>query len=74
MHDTHDRLIPSSESRRFATAIEQNGGSVYHTEFSLFQKAVKVHTTDDDDAENTFFIGEAWKFFLHMYNVMKLAQ
>ena len=74
MHDTHDRLIPSGESRRFAAAVEQNGGSVYHTEFSLFQKAVKVHTTDDGDAKNPFFIGEAWKFFLHMYNVMKLAQ
>ena len=74
MHDTHDRLIPSGESRRFAKDVEQNGGSVYHTEFSLFQKAVKVHTTKEDNTENTFFLGEARKLFLHMYNVMKLAR
>ena len=74
MHDTHDRLIPSGESRRLAAAVEQNGGSVYHTEFSLFQEAVKVHTDNKTHTESTYFIGEAWKLFLHMYNVMKLMQ
>ena len=73
MHDLHDRLVPAEESRRFAEDVRSQGGNVYHTEFSLFQNAVQVHT-DDTNGTSTFnFIKQAFKLYKHMYKIMRLS-
>ena len=73
MHDLHDRLVPAEESRRLARAVRSNGGEVYHTEFSLFQNAVKVHTTEVEETGKLNFIKQAFKLYRHMYKVMSLS-
>ena len=74
MHDSSDKLVPPEESRRFAKAMESNGRRVYHTEFSLFQRAVQVHMDDSTGLDTLEFLKQAGKLYLHMYNVMRLSE
>lgn len=74
MHDFSDKLVPPEESRRFAQAIESNGRRVYHTEFSLFQRAVQVHMDDSKGLNTLDFLKQAGKLYIHMYNVMRLSE
>ena len=74
MHDSSDKLVPPEESRRFAKAIESNGRRVYHTEFSLFQRAVQVHMDDSKGLNTLDFLKQAGKLYIHMYNVMRLSE
>jgi homoserine acetyltransferase len=74
MHDSSDKLVPPEESRRFAKAIESNGRGVYHTEFSLFQKAVQVHMDGSKGLNTLGFLKQAGKLYLHMYNIMRLSE
>ena len=74
MHDFSDKLVPPEESRRFAKAIESNGRRVYHTEFSLFQRAVQVHMDDSKGLNTLDFLKQAGKLYIHMYNVMRLSE
>ena len=74
MHDSSDKLVPPEESRRFAKAIESNGRRVYHTEFSLFQRAVQVHMDDSKELNTLDFLKQAGKLYIHMYNVMRLSE
>ena len=73
MHDLHDRLVPAEESRRFAEGVRKHGVEVYHTEFSLFQNAVQVHTNEANETSTIHFIKEAFKLYKHMYRIMRLS-
>ena len=73
MHDLHDRLVPAEESRRFAEDVREIGGEIYHTEFSLFQNAVRVHTDETEQAGTLNFIKQAFKLYKHMYKIMSLS-
>ncbi len=70
MHDRADRLVPSEESRRLADAIGEDGDT-YHTEFSLFQNVVQVHSGDDGEPGPLSYVVEAFKLIQHMYVVMR---
>ena len=74
MHDRADRLVPYDESSRFAQAIQDENGHVYHTEFSMFQNAVQVHMSETDDLGLIGFINELFKLYKHMYQIMSLAE
>lgn len=67
MHDREDTAIPSPESRRMAEALAGRG-EVYYTEFSLFQ-----HLDPTAQLPLPSMVKELWKFYLHMYNVMRLG-
>ena len=73
MHDLHDRLVPAEESRRFAKDVRETGGEIYHTEFSLFQNAVQVHTDETEKTSALNFIKQAFKLYKHMYKIMSLS-
>lgn len=73
MHDKHDKMIPSEESRRFAQAAKKNGNKVHLTEFSSFQNIVQVHKNDSEKLNSVGYIKQLWKLFLHMYYIMRLA-
>ncbi len=64
MHDREDDLVPSEESRRIVAALG-DGPQVYHTEFSFFQ-----HVDPTASVSLPRYVAEAYKLFLHMYNVM----
>ena len=70
MHDRADRLVPSEESRRFADALADHEDT-YFTEFSLFQKEIQLHVDADGGVGPLGFVREAFKLFLHMYNIMR---
>ena len=70
MHDRADRLVPSEESRRFADALADHEDT-YFTEFSLFQKEIQLHVDSDGGVGPLGFVREAFKLFLHMYNIMR---
>ena len=70
MHDRGDRLVPSEESRRLAEALGENSDT-YHTEFSFFQKEIQVHADESKGIGPIGYTREAFKFFMHMYNVMR---
>ena len=70
MHDRADRLVPSEESRRFAEALGDDNDP-YHTEFSFFQKEIQVHVDESEGVGLLGFVTEAFKFYLHMYNVLR---
>ncbi len=70
MHDRADRLVPSEESRRLSEALADRADT-YYTEFSLFQKEVQLHVDDDVTVGPLNFTKEAFKLFLHMYNIMR---
>ena len=67
MHDREDALVPSEESRRLADALE-DGGNVYHTEFSFFQ-----HVDPTQSVNPVTFGKEAYKLFVHLYNILRIA-
>lgn len=74
MHDRSDDLVPYYESRRLAEALERALGpedDTYYTEFSLFQKEIQVHDDEGKGVGSLGFVKEAYKFFLHMYNVLR---
>ena len=70
MHDTGDRLVPAEESRRLAEALGENSDT-YHTEFSFFQREIQVHVDEGKGIGPIGYTREAFKFFLHMYNIMR---
>ena len=70
MHDTGDRLVPAEESRRLAEALGENSDA-YHTEFSFFQREIQVHVDDRQSIGPIGYAKEAFKFFMHMYNIMR---
>ena len=65
MHDREDALVPAEESRRLAEALGENRNT-YYTEFSLFQ-----HVDPTRSVSPPVYAREAFKFFLHMYNIIK---
>ena len=69
MHDRADKLVPSEESSRFARAL--GVGNTYYTEFSFFQKQIQVHVDESGGVGPLDYTREAWKLFLHMYNIMR---
>ena len=46
---------------------------IYHTEFSLFQNAVQVHTDETEKTSALNFIKQAFKLYKHMYKIMSLS-
>ena len=75
MHDTFDTMVPSEESKRFAESLRTNlfVNNVHHTEFTLFQNAVQVHSDSEQSISTFSFINQAWKLYKHMYNIMRLS-
>ena len=71
MHDRADRLVPSEESRRLAEALLGERGDTYYTEFSFFQKEIQVHVGDTGGVGPVEYAKEAFKLFMHMYNIMR---
>ena len=65
MQNREDNLVPVEESRRLADAL-QSHGQVYYTEFSFFQ-----HVDPTKSVNPLVFIQEAFKLFLHMYNILR---
>ena len=70
MHDRADRLVPSEELRRLAEALGERGDT-YYTEFSFFQKEIQVHVGDSGGVGPVEYAKEAFKLFMHMYNIMR---
>ena len=70
MHDRADRLVPSEESRRLADRLG-SASDTYHTEFSFFQKQIQVHVADSGGVGPVEYAIEAFKLFMHMYNIMR---
>ncbi|MCL0099535.1 hypothetical protein M1O55_01535 [Dehalococcoidia bacterium] len=70
MHDRADKLVPSEESRRLADALSA-APNTYHTEFSFFQKEIQLHIADAPRVTPLDFVHEAFKLYLHMYNIMR---
>ena len=68
MHDRQDELVPSEESKRMADAMRARG-DVYYTEFSFFQ-----HVDPTRAASPPVFAREAFKLYLHLYNVLREAR
>lgn len=65
MHDLHDELVPSEESRRLADALAERS-DVYHTEFSLFD-----HLDPTRPVNPPVYAREMMKLYMHMYNVLR---
>ncbi len=65
MHDREDQLVPAEESRRLVEALGEGRGT-YHTEFSFFQ-----HVDPTRQVNPLTFTREAFKLYLHMYNVLR---
>jgi hypothetical protein len=70
MHDRADRLVPSEESRRLADALGDDAGT-YFTEFSLFQSQIRVHVDDSSSIGPLEYVREAFKLYMHMYNILR---
>ena len=70
MHDRADTLVPSEESRRMAEALADRPDT-YYTEFSLFQNEIQMHVGDSQSLGPIDFAKEAYKLFMHMYNIMR---
>ena len=70
MHDRADELVPSEESRRLAEGLGEDNDT-YHTEFSLFQKEIQVHVDESQSIGPVEYAKEAFKLFLHVYNVIR---
>ena len=69
MHDRADRLVPSEESRRLAQALDRD--DTYHTEFSFFQRQIQVHVGESGGVGPLDYAREAFKLYMHMYNIMR---
>ena len=72
MHDSSDMLIPSEESKRFADELSKLGRDVYHTEFTFFKNVLEVHKSENETTGISSLVTQAFKLYLHMYNVMWL--
>jgi dienelactone hydrolase len=70
MHDRADRLVPSEESRRLADALGDDAGT-YFTEFSLFQSQIRVHVGEGSSIGPLEYVREAFKLYMHMYNILR---
>ena len=70
MHDRADRLVPSEESRRLADALGDDAGT-YFTEFSLFQSQIRVHVDNSNSIGPLEYVREAFKLYMHMYNILR---
>ena len=70
MHDRADRLVPSEESRRLADALGDDAGT-YYTEFSLFQSQIRVHVGESESIGPLEYVREAFKLYMHMYNILR---
>ena len=70
MHDRADKLVPSEESRRFADALGDDAGT-YHTEFSSFQREIQVHVDESEGVGLLGSVRDAFKLYMHMYNVLR---
>ena len=70
MHDRGDRLVPSEESRRLFESLGEDHDT-YYTEFSSFQQGIQVHEDEDEGVGPLGYAREAFKLFLHMYNVIR---
>ena len=70
MHDRADRLVPSEESRRLAEALGDDAGT-YYTEFSFFQAQIQVHADESDSIGPVDYVREAFKLYMHMYNILR---
>ncbi len=68
MHDREDNLVPSEESRRMWSALQQAGKDVYYTEFSFFQ-----HMDPNRKVGPLVFVREAGKLYLHLYNILNIT-
>ena len=69
MHDRADRLVPSEESRRLADALS-DAKDTYYTEVSLFQGEIQVHVDEAATLGPLDYAKEAFKLFMHMYNII----
>jgi dienelactone hydrolase len=67
MHDREDDNVPSEESRRLADALVERGNLRY-TEFSFFQ-----HMDPTRRVGIFTFIGEAFKLYRHLYDIVAVA-
>ena len=68
MHDRQDRYVPAAESRRMAAALEELDGDVYFSEYEFFD-----HLDPTRSVGPIKFVGEAYKLFLHLYNILRAA-
>ncbi|MFW6174461.1 MAG: alpha/beta hydrolase family protein [Chloroflexota bacterium] len=68
MHDRGDDLVPAHHSRLTAEALREHGAKVRHTEFSLFE-----HVDPSASLGPIETASEVWKFFTHLYGIMRIA-
>ena len=67
MHDREDDNVPSEESRRLADALSGRG-NIRYTEFSFFQ-----HMDPTRSVDFFTFVGEAFKLYWHLYDMVAVA-
>ena len=67
LHDRHDRLVPAAESRRLLAATEGRG-DVRYTEVLSFDH---VRPGAGGIGE---LLGEAFRLYRHMYDIIRIAQ
>ena len=68
MHDRQDGYVPAAESRRMAAALEEQDGDVYFSEYEFFE-----HLDPTRQVGRFKFLGEAYKLFFHLYNILRAA-
>ena len=67
LHDRHDRLVPAAESRRLLAATEDRG-NVRYTEVLAFEHVRPSGGGIGD------LLGEAFRLYRHMYDIIRIAQ
>lgn len=67
MHDRDDRLVPSAESRRLATALASQGGDFRYTEVLAFEHVRPTRGGLWQLAK------EGFKLYRHMYGIIRVA-
>ena len=65
MHETEDHHVPFVESRALASALEERGRLVSHTEFRLFDHV------QPDDLDLAAAAPELWRLLLHVRTLME---
>ena len=66
LHDRHDRLVPAAESRRLLAAT-QDRGDVRYTEVLAFE-----HVRPSGGGIGAL-LGEAFRLYRHMYDIIRIA-
>ena len=66
LHDRHDRLVPAAESRRLLAATEDRG-DVRYTEVLSFE-----HVRPSGGGIGAL-LGEAFRLYRHMYDIIRIA-